>query len=461
LTPLVLALSIAAEIPAGQLLEARLVSPVSSNRSKAGQCVEAVLINPLLFDGRIVVPAGSIVYGSVTKAAAAGLGFRRGRAALALRFDTISFGSTRIAIDSRVVQVDGARERVDELGQVEGVSPAVSVSTALGSYAWRLVFLEPLTGSIVWGVKLAFAPAPDPEIHYPAGTELLIELVTKTPVSEAEPSLETPLSAPTEAAVREFLVGSAPLRVRKRNGEWGDRINFVATGERAGLERAFAAAGWSLAEPRSARTVAKTYYSIVQQRGYATAPMSPFTFAGAEPELRYQKVLNTFAKRHHIRLWRTAATIDGAPVWVGAATDDIGIEFSKQSKRWTHQIDPEIDNERMKVLSDLLFTGCVDSSGLVAGPGLETPHLQTDGAVAVARLSQCESPRAMPSGEPQRRPGFFGQIQRLGVDLWRTNPVTIAASALHVTPRAFSSRQRPANYRARWARQRMTSPSVQ
>src|SRR5690606_4767782 len=102
------------------------------------------------------------------------------------------------------------------------------------------------------------------------------------------------------------------------------------------------------------------------------------------------------SRRHHLRLWKASEGSDGVPLWVGSATEDINIGFSKKSRRWTHVIDEDIDNERTKILSDLMFTECVTAAGLVTGRPVVVPNVSTDGMVAVAHLSSCNAPRQMP-----------------------------------------------------------------
>ena len=46
---------------------------------------------------------------------------------------------------------------------------------------------------------------------------------------------------------------------------------------------------------------------------------------------------NTFTKRHHIRLWRLAGEDEQhrAPVYLAAATHDVGTTFDAEQKRFT------------------------------------------------------------------------------------------------------------------------------
>jgi hypothetical protein len=111
---------------------------------------------------------------------------------------------------------------------------------------------------------------------------------------------------------------------------------------------------------------------------------------GRQPDMVFQKQNNTFAQRHHLRIWRRPGAFDGKPVWVCAATHDIGIDFSPDDHTFIHKIDPQIDRERTKVVDDLLLTGKVKSHALVDRPAVPKESanatgdkLITDGQMAV------------------------------------------------------------------------------
>ena len=111
------------------------------------------------------------------------------------------------------------------------------------------------------------------------------------------------------------------------------------------------------------------------------------------PDLVFQKMNNTFAQRHHLRVWKRPDTFEGKTVWVIAATHDTGIEFSEQNRTFIHKIDSLIDRERAKVTNDLLFTGRVESVALVERPAVPQRSenatgdvLETDGMMAVLIL---------------------------------------------------------------------------
>ncbi|HEY2018266.1 MAG TPA: LssY C-terminal domain-containing protein, partial [Bryobacteraceae bacterium] len=105
------------------------------------------------------------------------------------------------------------------------------------------------------------------------------------------------------------------------------------------------------------------------------------------------KLNNTFAMRHHLRVWQRPSTFLGKPVWSIAATHDMGISFSEANRTFIHKIDSQIDRERAKVVNDLLFTGRVQSLELVDRPAVPQngqnatgDNLETDAKIAVLLL---------------------------------------------------------------------------
>ena len=98
--------------------------------------------------------------------------------------------------------------------------------------------------------------------------------------------------------------------------------------------------------------------------------MSILYLDGRPPEMVFEKLNNTFSKRHHLRIWLRPDQYHGRPVWVCAATHDTGIDFSAKDRTFIHKIDSQIDMERLKVVNDLLLTGKVQSLLLVDRPNV-------------------------------------------------------------------------------------------
>jgi hypothetical protein len=168
------------------------------------------------------------------------------------------------------------------------------------------------------------------------------------------------------AAVARLLRG-APQRASGKDGKPGDPLNLVVIGSSAEISDAFNKAGWSEAERKTGKSVWDTVRAVAGDQGFGKAPVSDLYLFGHREDLAFEKMLNTFLKRHHLRLWQTTAVApDGRAIWLGAATHDTGLDVHPGVV--SHAIDPDLDAERAKVGADLRVTGCVTAEKLVARP---------------------------------------------------------------------------------------------
>jgi hypothetical protein len=150
-----------------------------SRLSQRGDPIEATIIAPVSVQGRILVPQGSRLLGSIAQATALGFGLKHATASLAYTFQTLQLpDGTAIPVHTQLVEVDTAKEAVDDRGTVHGIHPVVSLSSSLAFYTVPLLLIEPTLGAPVWGIKCLVVPSANPEIYFPAGTELLLRLTT-------------------------------------------------------------------------------------------------------------------------------------------------------------------------------------------------------------------------------------------------------------------------------------------
>jgi hypothetical protein len=107
-------------IPAGTHILLSLINPVSTKNSRDGDNVYLQTAVPVAKDGRIVIPKGSYVQGSVNKSKAAGRGSEKGE--LYIHFDTLTLpnGVTR-DFNARVTSADSTNGKVDpDEGKISG-----------------------------------------------------------------------------------------------------------------------------------------------------------------------------------------------------------------------------------------------------------------------------------------------------------------------------------------------------
>src|SRR5665213_381957 len=111
----------AQELPEGTVLEARLSGATGSRISHSGDPIEATIIAPVSFQGRILVPQGSRSFESVTGATAIGLGLKHSTASISYSFHSLLLpGRAAIPVNTQLLEVDTAKEHVDDLGTVYG-----------------------------------------------------------------------------------------------------------------------------------------------------------------------------------------------------------------------------------------------------------------------------------------------------------------------------------------------------
>ena len=107
-------------IPAGTHILLTLTNPLSTKNSKDGDHVYLQTAVPVAQDGRIVIPRGSYVQGSVNKSKPAGRGSNKGE--LYIRFDSLTLpnGVTR-DFRARLTAADNAKGTVDpDEGKING-----------------------------------------------------------------------------------------------------------------------------------------------------------------------------------------------------------------------------------------------------------------------------------------------------------------------------------------------------
>jgi hypothetical protein len=152
----------------------------------------------------------------------------------------------------------------------------------------------------------------------------------------------------------------------------GDPMNLVIVGTGDQVLATLAKRGWDLTETLTKGTSFRTAMSSVFGRRYRTSPVSPLYVFERPQDAALQKARNTVDERNHLRLWLAPVTRQGAPVWVGQISRDIGVKLSSKTIV-THKIDPVVDEARVYVMFDLVASGYVKRAGFVKGVGYTRP----------------------------------------------------------------------------------------
>jgi hypothetical protein len=393
------AIALHASVPAGaaQTLDAgtripvRLLDPVSSRPAMLGREVRALVIAPVPSDTSPLLTPGMILRGAITEAGQERHHKRR-------RFVAVEFIALETSpghetpLSALVSSVDNAAERVDTTGRILGLPDPSLVRSKTD---WALLVLgtaQPEAAATLFAADRGEMHERHRTIDFRPGVEMLLRLTDSVPLPDPPAWKEPPKLAST--ARMDSLLQSLPPRTYAFGGRKpADLINVVLIGSDTAVQAAFRAAGWELAERLDVRTGFTTFVDMARVRGYEHQPVSQLLLEGRPPDMVYQKLTDTFAKRHHIRIWRSDVKWEGRPVFVAAATHDVGIEFLGKQHTFTHRVDPRIDLERDKVVNDFVTAGLIEAISFalrvpIAGVTMnrEKNPVVTDWRVAVASL---------------------------------------------------------------------------
>jgi LssY C-terminus/Ankyrin repeats (3 copies) len=398
-----------ADLLPGQTLSVRLNGPVYSDQSRTGDPLTATVTYPLCKNGEdiacskgeLVVAPGTQVNGTILFAQKAPDKYSRPR--IVLDFSNIvNRNGTVSPLYAHVIDVDNARETISN-NEIQGiVQPHASTKVSIAMAGLSAV--NPIAGCAIKGIQTVYGLSVRREVLFPAGTDLQIQIVRPSMLKEKEswpgwPKME---QDPKLTA----LVMAAPLRTKTPDNKPSDLTNLMFIGTEEELAVAFSEAGWFEAVGLGVGSALKTVQATIRNTGYNEAPVSLLTLEGRPPDLVFQKSLDTFAKRHHIRIWKLEGLYECRPVWVGAATHDIGVANSRMKTKWSHRIDPHIDRERDWIETDLLFAGTAVAYTDIPRPSAPRKAgnatgdaVVTDGAMTVVKVGALKA-RSLEAADP-------------------------------------------------------------
>jgi hypothetical protein len=390
-----------AKTPLGTPLEARLQTPLSSYTARVGTTLEAIVTTPVCSAEEEPLPEGAVLRGVVSKVHRVGLGLVHETASMEVEFNQLLLRDGRtFSVHAQLTAIDNAREHVDRHGVIHGIRATAALSNRVGE---RLAFMamgHPLVALPLFALETSLFHFPEPEIELRRGADF--HLAVQFPQQFGS---VIKCALPQEISQRDWiglhaLVNGLPYwTFSQRQSQPMDLVNLVYIGAEQEVDRAFTAAGWTGAQANSMRATVKVMRAIAENRGLQEAPMRMLLLDGAMPSMQLQQSLDTFAKRDHLRIWARGEQFDGRQVWASSATRDLAAVFALHPFGFTHQIQDDVDLERDQVVSDLAFTGCVDSVEYVARPETVRTSGQvyrkgviTDSRVAVVTLNSCEEP---------------------------------------------------------------------
>jgi hypothetical protein len=216
--------------------------------------------------------------------------------------------------------------------------------------------------SIRMGIEMAIAGA----IYLPAAPVFLLSRGRDTTLlkgtvitayTNSDSSLnaaDLPIAHKGASSLSEMME-RLPPRVLNGEGREGDMLNLIFLAKETDLEETFAQAGWLKVEKSKPQIF---WHLLCQRTHYAKLPMDKLYVFGRSQDLSFAlpDPVSIVARRHHLRIWKTDRVADGIPVWVGAATHDVAIQFVKHKFQLLHRIDPNVDAERDFIAANLAKT---------------------------------------------------------------------------------------------------------
>jgi hypothetical protein len=361
-------------VASGTKLYLRLETAVSTESSHLNQAVSAHAVREVTSSQGVLVPLGAEVTGSIAKLIPTSDPTDHARMLIVFNQLTIA-GHPAAKLAAHFAEVENARETVLADGTIQGV---LEKDAAVGRMDGLLDKLGS-PGSTMERMSGKTLGKPDTAIEYPVGTDFVLVLDQPLTVdSTSPPAVAGEISKPASAALQAMLA-EAPSRVQSKTKKPGDPLNLVIVGSADQILNAFKTAGWGAAKKLGTHSAVDTVRAMASDEGYEAAPVSELYLFGRVEDFAFEKTLNTFWKRHHLRLWRiTTTTADGRQVWLGASTHDIGLDIHPGVI--SHEIDTDLDAERAKVGADLAAAGAVSAEQLVTRPNpLSTGKTATGG----------------------------------------------------------------------------------
>ncbi len=175
------------------------------------------------------------------------------------------------------------------------------------------------------------------------------------------PEEATKVKAGPVVELSQAQLDSIPNRVVDDAGTPGDRVNFIVIGSESAVTGALRSAGWVTVDKTVKGSVINAILVSMSKQAYLTIPMSELKMFGRGQDYGFAHAVPfvVVAQRHHFRIWKAPFQVNGADVWVGAGTHDVGFDKDQRNGKLTHRIDPDTDKEREYIGQSLEESGLV------------------------------------------------------------------------------------------------------
>jgi hypothetical protein len=417
----------------GDKLWVRLLEPLSSYSGKAGDKIHAMVIESPTCDGAEEIATGTVAEGEIVRVTRVGMGLVHETASMHVEFRSLQLNDrSEIAISARLLEIDNAREKVKN-GIIHGVNATDTPQGRITSRLRHLPTWNPYSDLTLLAYRTAFPMFPEPEIYLPRGSDLKLELsdgITLPENTRREPEKDRPDEI--AKAVLEITAPELPVRTTTRYGQDADIVNVALLGSASQMDAAFRAAGWTNGDRLSTRSVLRQMHAFLSFKNYPNEPISTQLVDGQKVNATWEKGLDSYAKREHLRVWARNDVIEGQTVWLGAMMRETGAALSVRQHKFIHHIDAQMDDGRAILVRDLRLAGCVAAVYYVQRPRMAHSAMnatgdamRTDGSLAVVQLKDCENPvfeQANDAPAVQSRPrSKFARYLRMQVLSYRSD----------------------------------------
>lgn len=161
--------------------------------------------------------------------------------------------------------------------------------------------------------------------------------------------------------ITEAELAQIPRRVVDKDGNEGDRVNFLVLGTEEQVKQSLLGVGWVTVDRSVKDTLLRGALGTLSKQAYLTMPMSELMVFGRAQDYGFamSDPIKTVMARHHFRIWKAPFTVGGLTLFVGAGTHDIGFDKDQRNGNITHKIDPDTDLEREYIGDTLKQSGQV------------------------------------------------------------------------------------------------------
>jgi hypothetical protein len=150
--------------------------------------------------------------------------------------------------------------------------------------------------------------------------------------------------------------------------------------------------------------VFREFRAFLSLDNYPAEPISKQWLDGTPADLNFEKSLDSYAKREHVRVWNYQRGTTGEEVWLVSYTRETSAALSPRYRKFIHHVDANPDSGRDRLVNEFALKGCVESHADIRRES--TPHdvinatgdpMHSSGTMPVARLQTCTAPPDDPS----------------------------------------------------------------